>query len=588
LDAKAQAALKAAAVIGRSFTADALAALLKGEKHRDAVSVAIESLVAAHLVRETAYAGNYEFRHDQTRDVVYGSLPGDLRQRLHGAFAEWMESGQGLSATADIAVLAQHFHAADRRDKAIQYAALAATNALQIGAFREVESFLEVCFSLEPRQHPLTDAEKLRAVRWRRQLGEAHHNLGDLRAQGVSITRALTLAGEPVPRSLTTLVARLLWAGLVLAYQQALPPRRSRSAPRDALGSWDQELTRCLNQAAVVDFYELRFTRAFSHTVAAVAHAERTGNTIEMVLASAQLACGLGILGWNRTSNYFMARAERTAIALDDPAVHAQVCNLDALWGIGRCEWAMVDRRLNQAQNLCLTAGDQLSWCNAQAIRFWSLYYRGDLGALEHTAQALLARAQNSGNLQQEIWALRCKSLCLLHTGSPREAVDILRLSSSAMPGSSDLAELVSSKGSLALALARIGSHAESVQAAVETLRILSEMQRPTVHSTILGIVGATEVFLRGREAGLSRDYDQWRQWERQVLRELKRFRNVFPIGAAQYGLWLGVAHWMDGRHRHAISTWRQALVIAQRLGLRQDETMIAAEMRRHHVDVGH
>ena len=242
-------------------------------------------------------------------------------------------------------------------------------------------------------------------------------------------------------------------------------------------------MARCLNQAAMVDYFELRFSHGMSHLVAAVIHSERAGLTVEMAVASAQLAAGLGILGQRRACNYFMARAEQVAIALADPAVHAHICNLDAIWRIGHCDWSMVDRRIDQAQGLCLKAGDQLSWCNAQHIRFWSLYYRGDWSALEKTAHELLSRAQNAGNIQQEIWALRCKALCVLHNDRPREAIEILRLITSAMVASTDLATQVSSKGVFALALARIGSQAETIQAAVETLNLLREMRRPTAHT---------------------------------------------------------------------------------------------------------
>ena len=241
----------------------------------------------------------------------------------------------------------------------------------------------------------------------------------------------------------------------------------------------------------------------------------------------------------------------------------------------------MVDHLLNKSQELSAKAGDQLGWCNAQGMRFWSLYYRGDLSALEQTALALLSRAQNAGNIQQEIWALRCKALCVLHTDRPREAVDILRLITSAMLGSVDLAAQISARGALALALARVGLHVESVEAATETLRLLREQRRPTSHSTLVGICGVAEVLLRGREAGLSREYDQWPYWERQALNELYRYHRVFPLGAAQYGLWTGVAHWLDGQQDQALVAWNEALANARRFSLRQDESMIAAEMRR-------
>jgi len=570
--------LKAAAVIGRSFSVAALQILLRGELHSSAIEAALKSLLAVHLVRHGFGPDEYEFRHDQIRDVVYSLISVDARQRLHGLLADWIESNQSATAGVETAALVQHFEAAGNTDKAVKYADLAATRALQVGAFREVEAFLGICFGHEPRQQPRSAEQRLQAVRWWRQLAEAHYGRGDIPAQGIAVRRALEIAGEPVPRFPTTTLIRLVGRGLRLAMQQTLPPSKWTQPGVD---SWGRELARCLNQAAMVDYFELRFSRGMCNLVGAVSHAERAGLCIEMAVASAQLACGLGIMGWRRACNYFMARAEQVAISLADPAVHSHVCLLDALWRVGGCEWLMVDRRLDQSQELCLKAGDQLSWCNAQGIRFWSLYYRGDRSALEPTALGLLSRAQNAGNIQQEIWALRCKALCVLHTDRPREAVDILRLITPAMLGSLDLAAQISAKGALALALARVGSHAESVQAAIETLHLLREMRRPSSHSTLVGLSGVSEVLLRGREAGLSREYDQWRQWERQALHELNRYSRVFPVGAAQHGLWLGVAHWLDGRKGQALSTWKQALATARQFSLRQDESMIAAEMRR-------
>jgi hypothetical protein len=241
----------------------------------------------------------------------------------------------------------------------------------------------------------------------------------------------------------------------------------------------------------------------------------------------------------------------------------------------------MVDKRIDDAQKLSLAAEDQLRWCNAQAIRFWSLYYRGDLVALEHAAQELLTRAQSSGNFQQELWALRCKALYLLHTGSALEAVDILRLNASTHSESEDIAEQVSATGLLALALARSGRHPESVQAAIKTLDLLRGIGRPTVHTIIVGIAGMAEVIMRGRESGISGEYDEWHQWEQQALYELNRFRRAFPLGDTQYGLWLGVTHWLKGHNARAMSTWNQALATARSRSLRRDEAMIAAEIRR-------
>lgn len=585
LTSSAQDVIKAAAVVGRSFTATELEALLEPELDGESVYAALETLVAAHLVRAEEQPGNYAFRHDQTRDVVYGSIPGDLRNRLHGALATWIEAGRKDAVGADVAVLVQHFEAAGNNEKAVKYADLAATNALQIGAFREVEAFVGICLSHEPRKQPWSDDQRLQAVRWRRQLAEAHYSRGDIHAQGVAVRRALKAAGAPVPTSASGTLVGLMLRGAWLAYQQAFPPSPDWAGKQTRL-RWEREMARCLNQAAMVDYFELRFSRGMCNLVGAVTHAERTGSSVETAVASSQLACGFGMMGWRRVCHHFMSRAEKVAIEIADPAIHSHVCNLDALWRIGQCDWEMVDRRLDQSQDLSLRAGDQLRWCNAQGMRFWSLYYRGDWSALEPTALTLLSRAQNAGNIQQEIWALRCKALCVLHMDRPREAVEVLRLITSAMLGSVDLAAQISARGALALALARVGRHGESVEAAVDTLRLLRAMRRPSSHSTLIGISGVAEVLFRGREAGLSREYEQWGHWERQVLHELSRYCRVFPVGTAQYGLWCGLAHWLDDSKDRALSTWKQGLAAAKRLSLRQDEATIAAEIRRRQDNV--
>lgn len=149
------------------------------------------------------------------------------------------------------------------------------------------------------------------------------------------------------------------------------------------------------------------------------------------------------------------------------------------------------------------------------------------------------------------------------------------------MRGSADLAAQVSSKGSLALAHARVGQNDESLEAVDETLRLLRQMRRPTSHSTLVGLSGLCEVLLRGREASLSREYDQWNDWESGSLQELKRYSQVFPIGRPRYGLWAGVTLWLDGRKDRAFRVWNRALSDSQRLSLRHDEAMIAAEIRR-------
>jgi class 3 adenylate cyclase len=580
LDQDAQRVLKAAAVAGRSFTFEAVRGVVGSEMDADVIRAALETLQAASLVRHAPDRRGYQFRHDQTRDVVHGSIPADLCRSLHARLAEWLESAQVAESAADIAVLVQHFEAAGDKAKTVKYADRAVGQVLRTGAFREAEAFLNICLKHEPSSPPDHQAA-LNSIRHRRQLGEAHYGLGRLGAQSMAVQRALALAGHSIPTAPLAVATRMMRVVGRLLVQQ-LSPRLFARASRGAARELQLETARCLAQAAVGDYFEQRILSCLTHTVSAVNFAERVGPTSDLVRAYAQLACSLRIAGVSRGATHFEARAQRTATAVGDPAVLAYAVMLEGLSHIGHGAWAIVEQRLGQSQDLALSAGDQITWCNAQAVRFWSHHYRGDHPEAERAANALLARAQESGNLQQELWALRCKAVCALSMDRPREACDLLRVMTTAMAASTDRAEVVGAKGYLALALTRTGAHDEGIRLAAEVLAITRRMSRPTVHSVLGGISGVAEVLLRGRQAGLSREYAQWPQWERSALAILDRYRRQFPIGASRYALWSGVADWLDGRSRRAVAKWKEGLKTAQRLTLKQDEAMLAAELRRH------
>ena len=97
-------ALQAGAVIGRTFTAGPVRALVDDEPPFDA-------LAARGFLR--ADDGRYTFMHALTRDVAYGSLTTATRAHLHARYAAWLEDSRG-GADEHAAELAHHYAAAVR------------------------------------------------------------------------------------------------------------------------------------------------------------------------------------------------------------------------------------------------------------------------------------------------------------------------------------------------------------------------------------------------------------------------------------------------------------------------------------------
>ena len=98
LTPRAKTALRAAAVIGRSFSPPALASLVGS-------AAEVRTLVERGLIRPTE--PELVFKHALTREVAYGSLPKAERARLHASYAVWLEEQEAGDARAG--TLAYHY-----------------------------------------------------------------------------------------------------------------------------------------------------------------------------------------------------------------------------------------------------------------------------------------------------------------------------------------------------------------------------------------------------------------------------------------------------------------------------------------------
>jgi predicted ATPase/class 3 adenylate cyclase/DNA-binding winged helix-turn-helix (wHTH) protein len=94
LEAAERAVVERAAVVGRDFDVDALAALAP-EAVRPMLAAHLTELARKELIRPLRRAPDepaaYRFRHVLIRDAAYGMMPKELRAELHERFADWLE-----------------------------------------------------------------------------------------------------------------------------------------------------------------------------------------------------------------------------------------------------------------------------------------------------------------------------------------------------------------------------------------------------------------------------------------------------------------------------------------------------------------
>jgi class 3 adenylate cyclase/tetratricopeptide (TPR) repeat protein len=130
-----------AAVIGRTFSADLLAAVLGDDPESSLVELARSQLV------EAEGDGQWIFLHALIQEVTYDMLLVDQRRDLHRRIAEVMERNLD-DGDVSLELLAYHYAEAEAREKARQYALAAAQAASERMGFAEARVLYERALAL--------------------------------------------------------------------------------------------------------------------------------------------------------------------------------------------------------------------------------------------------------------------------------------------------------------------------------------------------------------------------------------------------------------------------------------------------------
>jgi DNA-binding SARP family transcriptional activator len=174
------AALSAAAVIGRDFNLDVLAALL--DESAESTLDALEAAVGHGLVVEVPdQFDRFSFSHALVREALYEQHSRSRRARLHLRVGEILERGAGHVSPAE---LARHFFSARDvagHEKAVRYSAQAAAAAFEALAYEEAVAHYQRALQILKRVGPTADEQRLHLLLG---LGEAQRRAGDADVDG--------------------------------------------------------------------------------------------------------------------------------------------------------------------------------------------------------------------------------------------------------------------------------------------------------------------------------------------------------------------------------------------------------------------
>jgi DNA-binding CsgD family transcriptional regulator/tetratricopeptide (TPR) repeat protein len=259
----------AAAVIGRSFDFDLLAAVT--EAGPDEVAGALRELQDAYFVLPGADAVSFDFRHALIRDTLYADTNLPLRRRLHESVAR-TAAERGYRG----AFISAHFEQAGRTELAYKYAIAAAREAASISAHGEALELCRRAVRNLPAQLPALDRAGLFAA-----LGDEAAATDDNTAAAEAYQTAHELAtgaggvragAALVPRMVA--VAHLLGAGLdarVGALQTALDRL-------DGVAGTDRERARLNSAMAAAYMLDRRLDEAIGYGERSCAESARTSD----------------------------------------------------------------------------------------------------------------------------------------------------------------------------------------------------------------------------------------------------------------------------------------------------------------------
>jgi len=135
--------LQAAAVIGRRFDPDLLAAVMDSTSEVEAALADMQELDLAHPAASTS---EFEFKHALVLDAVYQSLLTEPRRLLHFRIAEKVERRSDNRLLEVAETLAHHYGQAARPDKAFIYMTMAGAKSLRIYSFEEAGRWFDAAF----------------------------------------------------------------------------------------------------------------------------------------------------------------------------------------------------------------------------------------------------------------------------------------------------------------------------------------------------------------------------------------------------------------------------------------------------------
>jgi class 3 adenylate cyclase/tetratricopeptide (TPR) repeat protein len=581
---QAQLTLKVASVIGHSFSHQLLRDVCPIEDYKPDLHHYLETLIQHSLVVPNPGESDaeYSFKHIITQEVVYQMMPPAQRKLLHQAVAEWYERYHQADLSPFYALLAKHWSITDQVAKACDYLEKAGESAMRAFAHQEAVVFFTQALDLDEQAG--FPAARFRRGCWERQLAEARYNLSELGEALEHFRKSLVLLGYPLPRSRVGFALSTLWE-FTRQLAHCLAPRwfLGQAGPQAAER---REVAQAYERVAQIYYLNNERVPAVHAAFRALNLSETAGAGSELARAygNVTVACGLMSLhGWARA---YAGRARAVADQVQQPSCTAYVGMVRGLYWVTVSDWEACEKDVAEATHLADHIGEKRRWYESYFTMIHLLSRKGDY----RDSVRLSAQLHQAGTRHEvpevELWGLTLQLWGVLTlepaTFEPQALETALAECLAANP-SLPSGDLLLGHGLLALARWRRGDENGALGAA-RAAELCMYPSNQIVHFLLPAYSGLAEVYL-GTGAAHSRERVRVQEMVRRtrlLIRMLRQFSRMYPIGRPELHLVQGEYFCLLGRMWRARGAWRQALRAAVALRMPLEEARAHLALGQH------
>jgi class 3 adenylate cyclase/tetratricopeptide (TPR) repeat protein len=563
LDPPVQLTVKAASVLGRHFSAQALASIRPESSGSAATEAHIGAMTASGLIEPDVGSG-YRFHHALIQETAHSLLLREQRIALHTAAARLLE-GESNMKSATVPLIAQHWSLAEEHDRAMDAFERAADHARTIGAHAEVVEF--VSLALDHGARAKSAPEPSRTGRWHYLSGNSLREMGYYRRGVDALRTSISLLDKPMPVSAAAAVFRSISELARLKLPRRQVARGSREEALLVAGA--------MHALSEISYEHDDIPQTLASLLAGLNKAERAGgDSVELT----KLLMGSAFVGlsapWAIDALAYRDRSLAMAARLDDPALWSWVLFIAGNFEFGIGDFVSAREYLNRAIPICEETGEIKNWYSAVASLGNVLRVEGRLHDSQAQDQILLARSLDRGMVLAEVWAWTAlaKSNAMLNKFDELD-ICIARMEAifadpaNVREGSTDNYMTLHLARSAAASAA--GHDTEALDALNETVRLLATLKNPAIYG-MEPITMVTDMLARLARRGVAPRMLVSAQ--KKIIAYAKRLAAQYPTARGKLMLARGDLYALEGRQDRARREWIRAQMQAEAMRTPYDE----------------